>query len=353
MLTCRERTLRALDFIRPDRVPIYDSFWAEFVDNWRLAKHLPAEASITDYYGMDVEIVIPDETPFPSRKAILQASDTQRVLRDGWGMVQRENVGSKFYEVLEIALPDKSKLDQLTFESPLLESRFAPVADVEATKKKQCVFVKTGGPYLRTSNLREPTQWLMDLAEDPQFAYELAMKVTRHMTAVGLEGLRRYNAYEAGIWFFDDMASNISPMFSPRTFEKVFYPCYKWMCEQYKAAGAKHIMLHCDGNIENILDGLIEVGIMAIHPVEPKAGMDVVKLRKRYGKRLAFLGGMDNAHIMPNGTAAELEAHVRHVLGAGADGGLVIGAHSIGPDVSVDSYDHIHQMILKHGAYAS
>jgi len=350
-MTPQQRVLSALAFEKPDRVPLYDSFWPEFEDAWRQEKGLDEEADIREYYGMDVEIVIPDETPFPSQKAVLDVTAGYETSRNGWGSVHGCRIGTKFYDELKVALPDKGKLDQLTFESPLLDCRFLPVDEVEALKKRYCVFVKTGGPYLRTSNLRGTTQWLIDLAEDPAFTLELAMRVTRHMTAVGLEAIRRYDLYHTGIWFFDDMGSNISPMFSPRTFEKVFYPCYRWMCDQYRAAGVQHILLHCDGNIESILDMLIDAGIQGFHPVEPKAGMDVVALRKKYGRSLAMLGGLDNAHILTRADLDDLEAHVMHVLEAAQDGGLVIGAHSIGPDVSVERYDFVHRLIFERGRY--
>lgn len=351
VLSAQERVLRALNFQRPDRIPVYDSFWPEFVDAWRGTKRLSAGDDIDDYYRMDVAIVIPDETPFPSQRADLGERADGAITRDGWGMVQRIPTGAKFYETLAVALPEKRLLDRLAFESPLLDTRYAPLPEVVALQAKRCVFIKTGGPYLRTSNLRGTEQWLVDLAEDPVFARELAMRVTEHITAVGLEALRRYDAYEAGIWFFDDMGANIGPMFSPRTFEQVLLPCYRWMCEQYRAAGAQHILLHCDGNIEVILDALLDAGIVGIHPVEPKAGMDAPSLRRKYGRRLALLGGLDNAHILPRGDRAEIEAHVRRILEAGQDGGLVIGAHSIGPDVSIETYDYVHNLVRKHGVY--
>ena len=351
-MTAEERVLGALEFGRPDRMPLYDSFWPEFVDAWRREKRLGDAADIREHYEMDVEIVIPNETPFPSQKAVLQTTHGYETSRTGWGAVHGHRLGTKFYDELEVALPDKQLIDRLQFESPLLDCRYHPAEHVAALKERYCVFVKTGGPYLRTSNLRGTTQWLMDLAEDRPFASELAMRVTRHMTAVGLEAIRRYDLYHTGIWFFDDMGSNASPMFSPRTFEQVFYPCYKWMCEQYRAAGVQHILLHCDGNIESILDMLIDAGIQGYHPVEPKAGMDVVEIRKKYGKSLALLGGLDNAHILTRASLPDLEAHVMHVLEAGQDGGLVIGAHSIGPDVSVERYDFVHQLIMEHGVYA-
>ena len=371
-MNSEERVLRTLDFEKPDRVPLYDSYWPEFVETWRREKGIAldtdvadefavesgdidlyvADEDITDYYQMDVAIIIPDETPFPSQKATLEVSEKYEVFRTGWGMVRRREINAKFYEALEVALPERDMLDKLVFESPLLERRYYPSDLVERLKSKYCVFVKTGGPYLRTSNLRGTTQWLMDLVEDEGFARELAMRVTRQMTAVGLEAMRRHNLYHTGIWFFDDMGSNRASMFSPRTFERVLYPCYKWMCDQYREVGVEHILLHCDGNIASILDMLVDAGIQGFHPVEPKAGMDVVDLRARYGRRLALIGGLDNAHILTRAPLPDLRDHVLHVLESGVDGGLVIGAHSIGPDVSVARYDYVRQLIQEFGGYA-
>lgn len=348
-MNSKQRVLKALSFERPDRIPHFDSYWPEFVDNWRAAKKLPDDADIIDYYDNDVEYVIPKEAPFPSGVKVLESSGGQKIRRNSWGAAVRTRADAAFSEVLEVALPEKGDLDRLEFESPLLDSRYPALFEIESLKKKRCVFIKTGGPYLRTAKLRGSEQWLMDLAEDPQFALELAMKVTRHITAVGLEALRRYDLHETGIWFFDDMGSNLAPMFSPSTFETVFYPCYKWMCEQYRAAGTRHILLHCDGNIEPILDSLVDAGIQAFHPVEPKAGMDVVRLREKYGRKLAFLGGLDNAHVLPSAPLSEVEAHVLRVLDAGREGGLVIGCHSVGPDISVERYDFVQQLIQRHG----
>jgi hypothetical protein len=48
---------------------------------------------------------------------------------------------------------------------------------------------------------------------------------------------------------------------------------------------------------------------------------------------------------LPWGTPAELEAHVRHVMSAGAEGGLVVAAHSIGPDIPVANYELVHKLV--------
>jgi uroporphyrinogen decarboxylase len=349
-MDAKERVLAALDFRQPDRTPIFDQYWTEFADIWRREKGLPPDASIEDYYHVDICKITPNESPFPSQRQVLGDEGEWTLERDGWGMTKRSLKGGYFYEEVAVALPDKSGLDGLVFESPTLDRRFAAVAKVDDLKRRRCAFVKIGGPYLRTSNLRGASQWLVDLAEDPGFAKDLAMRVAQHITAVGLEAIRRYDLYETGIWFFDDMAWNDGPMFSPRTFRRVFLPCYEWMCQAFREAGVRHIMLHSDGNIGPILDMLIDAGIMAINPVEPKAGMHASQLRQRYGRNLALIGGLCNAAILPRGTPQEIEAHVLDVLSAGVGGGLVIGTHSIGPDVPVSNYDLAHRVIQRQDA---
>jgi len=354
-MTSKERVQAALDFRQPDRIPVYThSYWPRFIESWRRERGLPPGANIYDHYPMDVGRVVPDETPFPSKREVLRETDEYRVIRNSWGAVQQVHRGKAWLSpprTLEVVLQEKGQIDQLEFESPFLDSRFPERAPIEDLKREKYVHIKTGGPYLRTSNLRGPRQWLVDLMQDVEFSRELAMKVTDHITSVGLEAVRRYELHDTSVWFYDDMGTNQGPFFPPKTFRRVFLPCYRRMCAAYREAGVSKIGLHCDGNIEPLLDMLVDAGIDILNPVEPKAGMDVVRLRKRYGKKLAFSGGLDNAFILPRGDRDEIRDHVTHVLESGQEGGLIIGTHSIGPDISIGTYDYLQDLILKLGRY--
>ena len=140
------------------------------------------------------------------------------------------------------------------------------------------------------------------------------------------------------------MASNANPMVSPRTYERVFLPLMAEMVSAYRAAGADFVVFHSDGNILPLLPMLIEAGVDAINPVEPKAGMDAVTIRERYGRQLALVGGLDNAFDLPSGDSERIAAGLQHLLEAGRDGGLILGCHSIGPDVSVATYEYLNRL---------
>ena len=341
-MTSRERVMTALDFRAPDRIPLFDGYWPEFEAAWRQAKGLGPDADIRDYYGVDIAIAVGDETLAPSRARVLEQTSQHTVQRDGWGRVIRTVPRGFFYEQIENAVSERADLGSLPIDPPGLDSRYADLdSGMPALKERYCVFAKVGGPFIRTCFVRGEVDFLSDMAADPVFARELASAVGRHLTAIGLEELRRWELYDTGLWIYDDMASNRGPMFSPRAADVVLVPVWAEMVQAFRRAGARKVVLHSDGNVAPLLGRLIEIGIDGINPVEPKAGMDLPALQARYGDRLALLGGLDNAHVLPRGDWPEVRRHVRRLVDVAREGGVVLGMHSVGPDIAVSTYDEV------------
>lgn len=351
-MTSKERVMRALDHKTPDRIPMHDTFWSEFTDAWRAIKGFGENASPVDHYGIDIAICVADETLFPSEAGELGRDGDAVLRRDGWGRTVRTKPGAYFYQQVDSVIHSKGDLDRILFEPVNLDRRYTGFLQSVEANRKRCVFCKVGGPFLRTSFLRGEEAFLMDLAGDEPFARALAERVGDHLMGIGLESLHRANLYDTGLWIFDDMAYNNGPMFSPRTFERVFLPIYTNMIRAFKSAGSRSVLLHCDGCILPVLDMLLDAGIDGINPVEPKAGMDVVALKRTYGTRLSYVGGVCNAHVLPRGDRREMEAHVRPILEIAQEGGVAIGTHSIGPDIAVETYDEYHNLVRRYGTYA-
>lgn len=350
-MTSKERVMRALNHQPPDRIPKFDSFWAEFRKKCIRELNLPDGTNLSDYFKIDIAIVVADETPFPTRKETIASDSKSKTSRDGWGRVVRTRSGGYFYEELDFIIKDRKDLDRIEFDSPYLDSRYSGFDAEKFRSSSRCVFCKTGGPYIRSSFIRGKENFLMDIAGDPSFAKALADKVADHIIEIGKESLRRGNLYDTGLWIYDDMGGNRQPMMSPASFEKIFLPAYKRMVKAFKETGAAKVCLHSDGNIEPLFDMLIDAGINAINPVEPKAGLHIPTLKAKYGSKLAYIGGMCNAHVLPGGTREEIEAQAREIIEVARDGGVAIGAHSIGPDIPVQNYICYHQFVMKEGVY--
>jgi uroporphyrinogen-III decarboxylase len=350
-MTSQERVMKALNFETPDRVPMSHGFWGEWIEMWRQEKGLPADADANDYYLVDDYIAVGDETPYPTLARELKREGDFIYSLDGWGQTRRTRQSvSYFYEQLEFAYDDHGNLKYGEFEPADLPQRYVALdAKMAQLKERYCVFAKTGGPYIRTYFMRGEVPFLMDMAADPALAAELVMRTAHHLTAIGLEELRRWDLYETGVWVFDDMASAQNPMFSPRTAEQVLAPAWAHMVSAFKSAGAAKVILHSDGNILPVLDLLVDCGFDGINPVEYRAGLDAVKLREKY-PRLALLGGLDNVHILRNGTPEEIREHTRYILSAMP--GLMLGTHSIGPDISVRNWEIVFETWQEFGTFS-
>jgi hypothetical protein len=99
------------------------------------------------------------------------------------------------------------------------------------------------------------------------------------------------------------------------------------------------------------MDMLIDAGIDGINPIERKAGMDPVALRKRYPD-LILTGGMCNSVTLYSGTQKEVESQAKELIDLGRNGGLVIGTHSINPEeIPLENYLSYHRTCNECGIF--
>ena len=356
MSTSFERVMATIEFRRPDRLPRWDNFdtFGDFTGRWRKWKGVAQDVRPVDFYGIDVEMAMSDEGPFGSKCGVVGQDGGYDLVRDSWGRTCRRGPGDAyFYDVVGTLLDDPSDLDSLEFDDPTDDSRYVEyVKAVEAGRNRErLVFSKIGGIYIRSQFMRREDRLLMDMAEDEGFCRALFEKVADYMTQVALEELRRTDSWSTGIWVYDDAANSLGPMFSPAMWEKYLLPLYARMIGTLRAHGCRHCFLHSDGNIGPMIDNLIAAGFEGFNPLEPRCGLDLARLREHYGEKIVFFGGVCNTQILPRGDKAEIEAHIRPLIELGREGGLVIGAASIGDDIAPETYDYYVGLLDRYGAY--
>ena len=351
--TSEQIVKQALTFQTPDRLPVFEGLWGEWEARWRQERGVVSDVSVDDHFPMDIAICTAKEVLFPSQVGPVKEEDGYVLKNDGWGRTILTRPGTYFSETVDRVLNEPSDLDRIEFEPVALDMRYEGVREKADRVRAQgrAAFVKIGGIFIRTSFFRGETEFLMDMAADEPFAQALVERMGEHLLGIGLESLRRTNSYDTGVWVYDDMCNVNGPMFSPAMFERIFVPVYKRIVSTLKSAGARWVVMHCDGNLEPLLDLLIEAGFDGVNPVERNAGMIVEELLPKYFGRLFFIGGVCNIQILPRGTAAEVRAHVERIVDAGRNGGLVIGTHSIGPDIPVERYELYREIVADRGAY--
>ena len=81
---------------------------------------------------------------------------------------------------------------------------------------------------------------------------------------------------------------------------------------------------HTDGAARPLLKPILDCGVDVLNPIQHACpGMDMAELKKEFGSRVIFHGGVDNQSILPRGTADQVRAEVNHclrTLGAGREG---------------------------------
>lgn len=123
----------------------------------------------------------------------------------------------------------------------------------------------------------------------------------------------------------EDMAGKSGPLVGPRTIQRFITPYYRRIWDLLRSRGARLFEQDSDGNMEAVIPAFLDAGLNAMYPMEPAAGMDMVKIRQQYGSRLAFRGGIDK-HVLRKSQAeisAELEYKLPPMI---RSGGCVLGA---------------------------
>ena len=117
----------------------------------------------------------------------------------------------------------------------------------------------------------------------------------------------------------EDMAGKSGPLIGPMQVREYIEPYYSRIWKLMQSRGARIFDQDSDGNMNPVIDAFIACGVNCMHPMEPAAGMDIVQTRKKYGKRLAFYGGIDK-HVIRRSKAeivAELEYKIPPMIQSG------------------------------------
>lgn len=139
------------------------------------------------------------------------------------------------------------------------------------------------------------------------------------------------------LWYSDDIAYTNGLMVSPETLEKYFFPWLEKIGQIAKKFN-KPLIYHSDGILFDVIERLIECGISALHPIEPKA-MDILEVKKRYGDRIALIGNID-VDLLARGSREEIRKNVLfNIENVGFNGGYCVGSgNSIPEYVNLDNY---------------
>ncbi len=170
--------------------------------------------------------------------------------------------------------------------------------------------------------MRGVEQLMADFYERPDYVRRLFAKLAerrvieaRTLAAAGVDVLR----------IGDDIATQEALMVSPSMYREMIKPHHAAVITAARRVNPDiHVMYHSDGNLTELLQDLIGIGVTAINPAQPEC-MDLVQLKREFGRDLTFWGCMPVQSLFEDGSEEDVVAYLRHLMhGVAGRGGLVV-----------------------------
>lgn len=182
------------------------------------------------------------------------------------------------------------------------------------------------------SQMRGLEQSMIDLIENE----ELVEATLDRIESIQTEMMKRFFAQTGRnvdlVFISDDIAGQQSLLMSPASWTRHLQPRLKRWCDLIHAHGLK-VLYHTDGAARPLLRPILDCGVDVLNPIQHACpGMDLAELKKEFGDRVIFHGGVDNQTVLPRGTPDQVRAEVREccrTLGAGGEGYICSSCHNV------------------------
>jgi uroporphyrinogen decarboxylase len=203
--------------------------------------------------------------------------------------------------------------------------------------------------YERAWTLRGMQNLLVDFYDHPEFVDELLNTIADYNIAQTKAALK----YDIdAIYFGDDWGQQRGLHMGPRLWRRFIYPVLKRMYASVHEAG-KYVFIHSCGDVDELFDDLIEIGVNCFNPFQPEV-MDVAELLKRYRGRLTFHGGLSTQRTLSFGTVDQVRSEVDWLLGLGRAGSYIFApAHDVEGDVPLENMLAFIEAVKNQPVYAA
>ena len=371
----RERVIATLNHKQPDRVPIdfggtmvtgvHASCVAELRDYYGLEKrpvriHEPFQMlavlddDLQDEMGLDVVGVFARNTMFGfpvENWKTWMFNGLEVLVPQGFNTTVDANGDTLIYPEGDTTVPPSGRMpsggyffDCIVRQEPLDEEKLNPEdnteefstvtqedidylsrATQEAAATGRGVAATFGGtafgdiamvpaPFLKhPKGIRDIAEWYVSTSSRQDYIH----KVFERQCEVAIQNLERIYAVvgdTVNVIFLcgTDFGTQTSAFCSVKTFNNLYFPYYKQVCDWVHAHTPWKVFKHSCGAVSKFLPSFIEAGIDILNPVQCSAtGMEPVELKAKFGDHLVFWGGgVDTQHVLPFGTPAEVREQV-------------------------------------------
>ena len=250
-------------------------------------------------------------------------------LRDVFGVTWDRTV-DKDIGIVEGCLLPEPTLKDYRFPNPL-DPRFFRDIPVKIAKypDRFRVFYVGFSLFERAWTLRGMENLMLDFSDNPGFVHELFSSIVDYNLAQVGEALK----YDIDAVYFGDDWGQQHGLIMGKPYWDEFIKSHLARMYRFVRDAGKFQMIHCCGDVDELFDDLIGLGVNCFNPFQPEV-MDTTALLAKYRGQLAFHGGLSTQRILPYRTETEVRRECRRLLTPGREGGYIFApAHAVESDV--------------------
>ena len=361
MMTSKERIARILKRQSVDRVGLSESFWGDTQQQWAKDGHVRADEDLADHFGFDLRgaWVFNVQGNMDAKEELIEETEETKLVRNANGAVLRwwkNKAGTP--EHVDFLVQDRAGWEKhirphlLNADPYRRRINFEAYRNAKASCQKRELYFTWSG--VNVFECMHPVcgheYMLMGMVLDPDWVKDMC-NVYADLTIHLMEILFAEEGLPDAAFFYEDMGFKERPFMSPAMYKEIVWPAHKKTFDYCHSKGLP-VFVHSCGFVEPLVPGLIEAGMDCLQAMEVKAGMDLVRLKKMYGDRIAFMGGMDVRTLVANDRDAILAELQRKLPAAMSGGGYILQSdHSIPNQVQYETYKFFVDRGLAMGTY--
>lgn len=346
-ITERERFHACMAYQPVDHTPFWGwGAWPETIERWKREGYDP-EKNNPEHIACPRLWIGHWFFPHPKfEHKIVGEDETHVVYINHEGILMKEmknNPASSMPQFLKFPVSNRQEFRQFWEErmQPDLTQRIGPdwKEQLRQLRAQPGPFIiisdRWGGFFGPHRNLTGVEDLCLLFYDDPAFVEEMMDRTAEFIVAM-LEQILSVIEIDA-FCMWEDMAYNHAPLISPEMARRHMLPRYRKVVEFARGKGVEWVGLDSDGQIDSLIPVWMDAGLNALYPFEYQAGMDVVAVRKKYGRDLRIWGGLDKRAVARGHKA--IEDDLARVAPLIAEGGYIPHLdHSCPPDIPFENY---------------
>ena len=359
-LTGVERATLLFAHKKPDRIGLFEHFWGDTYKSWLEKGKIQEGADFNKLFNYDISgagwgfNLVGDMNFTPV--VVAEDEDTITTKDQNYAILRRHKKHDTTPEHIGYTVDCREKWEELIKPNIFADPKRIDFEGYKNGKKyaaennKYCMWSGVQAWELMHSMCGH-VNLLMAMIDDPGWVHDMERTYTNAIIGM-LDMLFDREGAPDGMFIYEDLGYKGTPFMSPAMYREFILPAHKAAIDYAHGKNLK-IMMHSCGFIEPLLPSIVEAGLGALQTMEVKSGMDLLRIYKNFGEKIALMGGIDVRALCSNDKKAidaELESKIPTVKEGFAY--FLHSDHSIPKTVEFETYRYFIEKGLLLGTYS-